>query len=32
MSIDINRLSDYFMGLQDRITSAISQEDGRPFV
>ena len=32
MSIDINRLRDYFMGLQDRITSAISQEDGKPFV
>ncbi len=32
MSIDINRLRDYFMGLQDRITTAISQEDGKPFV
>jgi coproporphyrinogen III oxidase len=32
MSIDISRLRDYFMGLQDRITTAISDEDGKPFV
>ena len=30
--IDITALKDYFLGLQDRITSAMSALDGKAFV
>ena len=30
-SIDIERLREFFMGLQDRITGAVSEADGQPF-
>jgi len=32
MPVDIQRLRDYFMGLQDHITSAVGEADGQPFV
>jgi coproporphyrinogen III oxidase len=32
MAIDIQRLRDYFMGLQDHITTAMGEADGQPFV
>ncbi|MEY3952935.1 MAG: oxygen-dependent coproporphyrinogen oxidase [Pseudomonadota bacterium] len=31
MSVNIQELRDYFLGLQDRITSAVEQADGHPF-
>ena len=31
MSVDISALREYFLGLQDRITSSISELDGKPF-
>lgn len=31
MSVNIQELRDYFLGLQDRITSAVEQADGQPF-
>jgi coproporphyrinogen III oxidase len=32
MPIDIHHLRNYFMGLQDRITAAVGEADGQPFV
>jgi coproporphyrinogen III oxidase len=32
MAIDIQRLRDYFTGLQDRITTAVGEADGQPFL
>ena len=32
MSADVQRLRDYFMGLQDRITTAVGAADGKPFI
>lgn len=31
MSVDIQELRDYFLGLQDRITAAVAAEDGQDF-